>query len=149
MEDFSGLEDAVEIAELGLKAFAGGASPEMTERRAAAIIEGELIQLGVLTSLVFVSSGPFFGQRPSSRLLSNGELITVLVEIASLSGYWVEIGAIYSSDKTTSMAQELAECCIASLAETAEGISNEVECSVVADYMVERLKRCGGIPMGG
>jgi Xaa-Pro aminopeptidase len=142
--DVRGLENAVSVADSGLHAFAKLAREGMTEWEAAAHIERELRTQGVLSTLVHVSSTPFYGQAPTRRQINLGDLVTVLVELTSWDGYWVEIGACFSCGKKTDTMSEITSNCIRCLEESASVLRPQMTGEGVARELEQRISDAGG-----
>jgi Xaa-Pro aminopeptidase len=141
--DVRGLEDAVGVADAGLNAFANTARAGITEWEAAGRIECELRAQGALSTLVHVASAPFFGQAPTQRRIGEGDLVTVLVELTSWDGYWVEIGACFSCGGVSDTARKVADHCIRCLEECPTFIKPHAPASTIARELNSRISEAG------
>ncbi len=148
-DEAQGLRTAVTVAEAGLDAFARGARLGMSEWEAAGLIERELRGSGALTTLVHVSGGPFLGQPPTNRRISSGDVATVIVELTSQAGYWVELGALFSCGEISAVARQLAESCIQCIQDCPASLGASKRSVAVAHELKERIASFGGRPVIG
>jgi Xaa-Pro aminopeptidase len=142
--DVRGLQHAVSVADAGLNAFAGSARARMTEWEAASRIECELRAHGALSTLVHVASTPFYGQAPTQRRIDVGDLVTVLVELTSWDGYWVEIGACFGCGQVSEAGREVAAHCIRCLEECPSFIKPRTPVSLIATELENRIRDAEG-----
>jgi Xaa-Pro aminopeptidase len=142
--DVRGLQDAVSVADAGLNAFAGSARAGITEWEAASRIECELRAQGALSTLVHVASAPFYGQAPTQRRIDVGDLVTVLVELTSWDGYWVEVGACFGCGQVSDAGREVAAHCIRCLEECPSFINPHTPASLIATELENRIRNAGG-----
>lgn len=87
---------AGKVADAGMLIAAGELSPGKSERAVAAVIEGVVRREGACLAEVHVSVGRYCGQAPTGRVLGEGSLITVFVEVGVRQGYWVELGRVFA-----------------------------------------------------
>lgn len=100
--DLQGMRSSVKMAEDSFDRFVDRAYSGITELEAAALIESRLREQGASTCLVNVSAGPYLSQAPTDRLVKQGDLVTVFVEVANADGYWVELGGLLGFGRVTS-----------------------------------------------
>lgn len=146
--DLEGMRSSVKMAEDALDGLIARAYVGMTEREAAAMIESKLRADGAPTSLVDVSGGPYLSQAPTDRLLQDGDLVTVFVEVANPDGYWAEIGALVAFGTLASSQRTLAERTIATLQDAEMLLTPGTRASDLARG-IDRLLEAGCHPAFG
>jgi Xaa-Pro aminopeptidase len=93
--DRKGLSEVVGVLDRSIATLETLVQVGMSEWEVAGIVEREIRRMGMMTSLVFVSAGPYWGQLPQNRQLGSDDIVTVMVEAASQDGYWAEIGTVF------------------------------------------------------
>lgn len=95
--DVERLRDAMALAGRGLDA--GAAALAGGARRAQEVV-GEVERVvrggGALEALVFVDREVAFARKVTPTVFAPGDVATVLVEVATEDGYWVELGGLFS-----------------------------------------------------
>ena len=137
--DIDGLRETVGILERGIDAFAIHARPGMSEWEVSGLIENEMRRDGILTSLVFVSGGPYMGQLPQARSIRADDVVTVMVEAASRHGYWAEIGAVFVGPEVPTKVRDELQVWLEVAAECESFMSAGSRTGQVASMLVGRL----------
>lgn len=136
--DFDGLRRAAAIAESGLNHALENLRTGMSERRLASDIEAVVRGAGAQLTLVHVSRGAFSASRPTREKIAADDVVTVLVELSTGMGYWVEIGmAIAMPDAHRTV--PLASRCVAALAQGEAALRSGGDVGSVADSMLRAL----------
>lgn len=140
--DVEQMRAAAAIAERALRHAISTARTGMTELTLAASVEAHARREGAQLTLVYVSSGEFVGRRAVARPLSPEDVVTVFVEVASPTGYWVELGAILAMPQASDV-DALATPCIAALARGAGTLCAGSRADRAAAAMQDVLHRSG------
>jgi Xaa-Pro aminopeptidase len=93
-EDIAELEATAAIADDALEAFLAHVRPGVTGWESSGVIEAAARSRGVKDTLIFVSAGAYFLERPTAEPFAAGDLLTVYVEIVGPTGYWVELARL-------------------------------------------------------
>jgi len=118
-EDIAELRATAAIADDAFEAFLARVAPGVSGWELNGEIERVIRAQGVRDSLIFISGGAYFLERPVADPVRNGDLLTVFVEIVGPTGYWVELGRLVAIGALDEERERLAETCLAA-AEAAE-----------------------------
>jgi Xaa-Pro aminopeptidase len=66
-------------------------------------------------ALIFVDSAPYWVRRNTDTVFDVGHLVMVLVEVATVDGYFVEMGGLFSIGEPTPEAKVVSDACYAAL----------------------------------
>jgi Xaa-Pro aminopeptidase len=111
-EDIAELEATAAIADEVFEAFLAQVRPGVTGWEMNAVIESAARSRGVKDTLIFVSSGAFFSDRPTSDPFADGDLLTVYVEIVGPTGYWVELARLVGLGRVDDDRAAIAAACL-------------------------------------
>jgi Xaa-Pro aminopeptidase len=111
-EDIAELEATAAIADEAFEAFLAQVAPGVTGWQMNGVIEAAARSRGVKDSLVFVSSGAFFSDRPTAESFAEGDLLTVYVEIVGPTGYWVELARLVALGSIDNERAAVASACL-------------------------------------
>jgi Xaa-Pro aminopeptidase len=140
--DVEQMRAAAAIAERALRHAIATARTGMTELALAASVEAHARSEGAQLTLVYVSSGEFVGRRAVARRLSPEDVVTVFVELASRTGYWVELGAILAMPHAAGV-DAIAGPCIAALEQGARTLGAGTRAARAAAAMQDVLHSSG------
>jgi methionyl aminopeptidase len=133
--ELSALRESAAIVEAGLRAVRAAIRPGVTCQQLAAKAEAALRNRGGKESLVMVGADHTFSRRPTSRTISETDLVTAYVEAAGPTDYWVEAAAMFSVGTVSEATLRLAATCSHALllaesllqpGQTGEDVSNSV-----------------------
>ena len=110
------LRDAFALAGLGYAAGAALLAPGVRAQEIVAEVERVLRAGGAHETLVFIDSATAFARRVTPTVLRRGDLVTVLVEVSTAAGAWVEQGGLFSLGEPTPPARAVADACYGALA---------------------------------
>lgn len=116
--------------------------PGQTEQEIAASVEAVMRAQGAQLMLVFVSRAAFFGQRPTSRLVSATDTVSVLVEACGRSGYWVEMGILLAMHGAPADAKP-ATACLAGLLNGASALRADAPFPHIANAIENPIRQAG------
>jgi Xaa-Pro aminopeptidase len=119
-EDIRELRATAAIADTAFEAFLEHAAPGATGWQLSGEVERVIRSHGTRDALVFISTGPYFLERPTAEALRDGDLVTVFVEIVGPTGYWIELGRLVAVGELDAERSRLVETCLAA-ARAAEG----------------------------
>src|SRR5262249_42231678 len=106
--DLAQLRAAFRLPRLAYEAAPGLLRPGARAEDAVAELERILRSQGCGFPLVFVDSDAHFARRVSPTTLREGDLVTVLVEVASEEGFWVEQGGLFALGEPAPRARAVA-----------------------------------------
>jgi len=118
--DIEELAAAAAIADAGFEAFLDELAPGRSGWELNAAIERAIRARGARDTLIFVSGGAYFLERPTSDPIRTGDLVTVFVELVGPTGAWVELGRLVAVGALDDERERLAEACLGA-ARAAEG----------------------------
>lgn len=96
-EEHLGLRETAQIAVRAMQRFHDVLAPGKTEREVVAQVWEVCHAYGVLDGIVHLShENPPFIRPPSERVITSDDVIKTSVEIAGPTGYWIELGAVFS-----------------------------------------------------
>ena len=121
--DVARVRDAFGLANRAYDAGAALLAPGVRAQVVVAEVERVLRANGALEVLVFVDSAVAFARRVTPTVLRRGDLVTVLVEVASEDGAWVEQGGLFSLGEPTAQAEAVAAACYRALAEIRSAVA--------------------------
>jgi Xaa-Pro aminopeptidase len=118
-DDIAELRATAAIADDAFEAFLACVAPGVSGWELNGEIERVIRTQGVRDSLIFISGGAYFLERPAADPVRGGDLLTVFVEIVGPTGYWIELGRMVAVGEPDEEREQLAETCLAA-AEAAE-----------------------------
>ena len=110
--DIEQLQATAAIADEGFEAFLAELAPGRSGWELNAAIEHSIRAQGVRDSLVFISTGAYFLERPTADSIRDGDLVTAYIEIVGPTGYWVELARLVTVGRPTEELDRLAEWCL-------------------------------------
>jgi Xaa-Pro aminopeptidase len=111
-EDIEQLKATAAIADAAFEAFLDRVAPGVSGWELNAELERVLRARGTRDSLIFISAGAYFLERPSADLVFTGDLLTVFIEIVGPTGYWVELGRLVAMGRLDKERARLADMCL-------------------------------------
>jgi len=121
-EDLEGLRAGFKLAEhvyqLAPPLLRSGARAQ----EVVAELERELRSNGGLETLVFVDSSPYWVRRNTPTIFQAHDLVMVLVEVATVDGYYVELGGLFSIGEPSPEGKAVADACYTTLSAIKETI---------------------------
>ena len=145
------VRDAFTLAGLAYDAGAALLAPGVRAQEVVAELERVLRANGALELLVFVDSAVPFARRVTPTVLRRGDLVTVLVEVATEDGCWVEQGGLFSLGEPPARAREVADACYGALAAIRSAVAPGTPVAQVAELAGEFAAAAGlqlGINLG-
>lgn len=109
------LREAFALADVGYQAAAPLLRPGTRAQAVVAELERTLRANDASELLVFVDSGRHFARRTTESVLDAGDLVTVLVEVATPDGFWVEQGGLFSIGALNTESKAIANACYEAL----------------------------------
>jgi Xaa-Pro aminopeptidase len=106
------LEATAAIADDGFEALLAHLEPGRTGWELSAEVERAVRARGTRDSLVFISTGAYFLERPTAEQVEAGDLVTVFVEVVGPTGYWVELGRLVAVGEIGEERSRLADSCL-------------------------------------
>ena len=110
--DIEALEATAAIADAGLETFVEHVAAGRSGWELNGSIEQTIRSLGVRDSLIFLSAGAYFLERPTAEPIRAGDLVTVYVEIIGPTGYWVELARLVAVGELDEERSRLANWCL-------------------------------------
>lgn len=110
------LRNAAQLVDIGASVARGSLRTGITGRDLATLIEAAVRRAGATETMVIVSTGPNFVERPDDRPLELGDLVTVYVEVAESAGYWVEQAEMFALGDVGDVRMRVAEAALDALA---------------------------------
>lgn len=145
------VREALTLAGLAYDAGAALLAPGVRAQAVVAETERVLRANGALELLVFVDSAVAFARRVTPTVLQRGDLVTVLVEVATEDGCWVELGGLFSLGEPSARAREVADACYGALAGIRSAVAPGVAVARPSELVGERAAAAGlqtGINLG-
>lgn len=141
------LRDAFALAGLGYAAGAALLAPGVRAQEIVAEVERVLRAAGAHETLVFVDSATAFARRVTPTVLRRGELVTVLVEVSTAAGAWVEQGGLFSLGEPTPSARAVADACYGTLAAIRAAVAPGVPVARAAE-LADGIAAAAGLRTG-
>ena len=141
------VRDAFALAGLAYDAGVALLAPGARAQELVAEVERVLRANGALEALVFVDSAVAFARRVTPTVLQRGDLVTVLVEVATEAGCWVEQGGLFSLGEPTARALAVADACYGALAEIRSAVAPGVPVARASEIAAE-FAAAGGLRLG-
>ncbi len=114
-DELDGVRASAALAREAYDVAPGLLRPGVAAQQVVAELERILRNAGALELIVFVDRGPYVARRFTETVLTAGDLVSVLVEVANTEGYWVEIGGLFSLGAPSQADRALASACYEAL----------------------------------
>jgi len=114
--DITHVKAAFALAQRAYDAAPGLLAPGTRAQDVVAEVESVLRRATGSEALVFVDSAPLWVRRNTDTVFAAGDLVMVLVEVATAAGYFVEQGGLFSVGEPRSHARIVADACYSALA---------------------------------
>lgn len=118
----TGLHVVAGMAERGLRRFRALARPGRSCRELAAEVERELWIAGACAGFAYVGPGEPTAAGSPAAPLRDGDLVTVVIEVAGPSGEWVEVGVLHGVGTLAPPARQLAAAALGALVAGADAL---------------------------
>ena len=140
-DEVAGLRAALALANQAYDAAPAMLVPGAAAQGIVAELERILRTGGATELLVFVEAGLHIVNRVTDTVLSEGDLVTVCVEVADRHGYWVEIGGLFSLGEPSEAALNLADGSYEALRLASERMSPAQPVAAAANALDEVAER--------
>ncbi len=138
-------------ADDGYQAAAPLLRPGTRAQAVVAEIERTLRANGASELLVFVDSARHFARRTTESVLEAGDLVTVLVEVATPDGFWVEQGGLFSIGEPNAKSKAMADACYEALGLISTRIApgaSVAHAAAALEEVAERYELATGLGLG-
>jgi Xaa-Pro aminopeptidase len=145
--DIGYVKAAFQLAQRAYDAAPGMLAPGARAQDVVAEIERVLRSDTGAEALVFVDSAPDWVRRNTDTVFSVGDLVMVLVEVATVDGYFVEQGGLFSLGEPTPVARVVADACYGALGAIRDEIRAGVSVATITEKH-EEIGRDAGLRLG-